>query len=127
MLTGDANTSEERTLNTAIRFFLGSAAASFLAVLQILTLTSPDISLKVSLFAFSISLPINIGMGTLLHRLQGVLAKWIRNIGILGPYISLIGFMAIFWHFSYVIGIAFIIATAVVYLIYMHSLGRSTE
>jgi hypothetical protein len=75
MLTGDANTSEERTLNTAIRFFFGSAAASFLAVLQILTLTSPDISLTVSLFAFSISLPINIGMGTLLHRLQGVPAK----------------------------------------------------
>jgi hypothetical protein len=66
-------------------------------------------------------------MGTLLHRLQGVPAKWLRNIGIIGPYISLIGFIAIFWHFSYVIGIVFIIATAVVYLIYMHSVGRATE
>ncbi|MGH9434904.1 MAG: hypothetical protein ACRD06_02770 [Terriglobia bacterium] len=114
-----------RKTEISIKLLLGSAAVGFIEVLKILTLRSLDISIAVSLFSFSVSLPINIGMDALLQIFQGTPNKHIGNISMVSLCISFIGFAAIFWHFSYVIGIMFTIATAFVVLICGYIVGKA--
>jgi hypothetical protein len=118
MSTEDGNTSQAMVNNT-IRALLGSAAASFLAVVQILTLPSLDTPLNISLFSFGISIPINIGISTLMVRLPQAIPARFALIGTINLLVSLTGFAAIFWHFSWKIGIVFIISTSVAVFLYI--------
>jgi cobalamin synthase len=97
--------------------YFGIAAVSFAAVLQILTLPSLDTELWISLYCFSISIPVNVFMGYIWTYLSEIfsyrtafVSEIIGTAG--GNGIASIGIAAIFWHFSSTIGIIFLISGA---------------
>ena len=104
----------------------GLAAASFGCLTQILTLDLDKIScaLKISVFIFAISIPLDTFM-----FLAPSLEKWkppfsfskcwhgIATV-IFGP-ISVAGFVAVFWHFSILHGVTFLFASVLAYSLFV--------
>jgi len=96
----------------------GMAAVDFACILTILSQSSLTIALKVSLYSFAASLPFLIAL--LLNAdvipERGVSKHWKKLtvimvvIGILG---CLVGISAIFFHFSFKVGLVFLIASII--------------
>jgi hypothetical protein len=110
--------------------YFGIAAVSFAAVLQILTLPSLDTALWISLYCFSISIPMNVFMGYIWTYLSEIfsyrtafVSEIIGTAG--GNGIASIGIAAIFWHFSSTIGIIFLISGAFGWCHSAQSVGRA--
>jgi hypothetical protein len=116
-----------------IQYAAGSLAASaFIATTQILTVVKLDLPLYVALVAFAINIPFQIFI--FLHRIpisieegQDLTAtsqplSWplrlYSAITLLSPPAIVIGFVALFWHFTWWLGVLFALAAFAAYRIF---------
>jgi hypothetical protein len=99
-----------------IRYAAGSLAGSaFIAVTQILTRDSLDISLWIALAIFAVTIPFQIVL--FFARVPPVLEVGLTlsqtvywHVQSWSTRLILLGFIALFWHFAWWLGIAFTIA-----------------
>jgi hypothetical protein len=114
---------ERRSIQTAAASL---AASAFIATTQILTHDSVDLALQIALVLFAVNIPFQILLfltpiaqrirpeSRPLSRIQ-----WIWPV--IGPYstcLILIGFVAMFWHFAWWLGVLFGLATLAAFLIF---------
>jgi len=119
-----------------IRYAAGSLAASaFIATTQILTGVKLDLPLYVALVAFAINIPFQIMIFLMpvplsIKEVQQLRAASQRLSWPLWLYFSIhlfstpfiiIGFVALFWHFAWWLGVLFALAASAAYRIYRDS------
>jgi hypothetical protein len=112
---------------TALQYAAGTLAGSaFIATTQILTGVALDLPLYVALVAFAINIPFQIFIffmptPLLQHLRETSLSRplrlyfWVHRFST--PFI-IIGFVALFWHFAWWLGILFALSAWIAYRIF---------
>jgi hypothetical protein len=105
-----AQSSRDEATRELTRFSFAATGASFLAVIQLLSLHSFDMPLTVSLYCFAIAIPANIAAVALLDLVSNnfLIMLWY----LVSLVIFAVGVWAIFCHFSYTLAVAFFISGA---------------
>ena len=101
------------------------SAASFACMTQILTLDKFSCPLKIAVFIFAISIPLDVYMFVCQFPADGkfkIPCPWSKFVywacfALFIP-ISLLGYVAVFWHFSKLHGIAFLASAALSYILF---------
>src|SRR5947208_1216593 len=97
---------------------LGFGGVGIICVTQILTLQERDQPLKLALLCFCIAIPLLCASGlmheTLLNydKIEEKVQQLALAPGGIGALVGVIGLVAVFWHFSWVYGFLFFMATA---------------
>jgi hypothetical protein len=108
------------------------AASAFVAVTQILTRDIPDTALLLATIVFAVGIPFQIiffftPIPRAPHQGFSSPQRWYWVIYISSTCLILFGFVAVFWHFAWWIGILFACAAYVAFRVYKYFANNSKE
>ena len=119
----DTNIPDENEVNKQrIAVTAGLLATSTLAVIQMLPITSLDLSLKASVLFFSISMPMLAFDVSLtyyeLSRHNSFRTIPRRLLRFFGYFVTIFGFTMLFWHFELMYALVFLLSSTLFILVW---------
>ena len=100
----------------------GLLGLCIIAVIQLISIKTLNAPLWVSLCCFAVAIPLLAGYFFMLEsqtRFQVSVTKWYENlIGYAGIIIGFAGIAGLFWHFSWVVSVIFVILSVIVIILW---------